>query len=957
MGANLKIGATVDIASINDGMNQSVASVQEAARKIPLAFEEVQGRTKAAFNQISQDVKTAAESVSSSTLFIAESTKAYNAAVMDLRRAVTISRDAKVDDAASSAILAAAQTRVAETSEALAAAKQAEAREVVEAAEEEALSQNVVIRAFQRMAEVVTETTAEVQERLISTAEAGGLEAEGITAGFSGLSKLLGAGIAVGFASEYIDGLAKTQVELDHLSTKTGIAIEYLAGLQQILKNAGGDFETVATGLVRMEANTEKLSQGGAQGLADAFTNIGLSIEAVRGAKPEELLQMIAVGMANTADQNVRANSAIAIFGRGGQALIPVLREEGALLSADIEKQGKLTGVTEESAEAARRWTQDTAKLSAEFRSVMIPVMEHAEDVVRGIAGAFEVASALIVSTFELVSTAIVSAVKSIAATSAVVADIFQHNFGRIVADASTAAQSIISLGKPIEAIGLLLNDVFQQNYARIGTDAAEAVQSFTGIWKAGINEIGANWQEVYHTFTDQTQLPPMAKDESEPDPQPIPGKTGRNAAFERDEEQFNQLRVDMAMHGHAMDLAEEISYWQKKLADAKKGTQEYREILAKLAPLEQEQARKGGPAQPEPLETVHPDIDAVKILDEQVKATQDAAAKELEASRQSIDEQIRMAQDAFRQTQQQLAAEVRLRQITEAQKTALIAAAAGKELQVEETLIRMKEKIDGGDVKRYQQDLNENLAATRRYGEQIQQINIQAAEKVQEQWKKVWNTFNQELNNAIMSTQRDTKKASEYFAQMFNQIIQQLERWALQWLEKKAETWIQDEVTQAAAAAKQKAAQTVQAAATVGSDAAVAAAGAMAYYSSTDPIGAPALAAAQYAETISYGSASAFDKGGVVGNGMGIEGFRGYHVPILAEQGERVLTPQQTDNFHKLVNNTSSSSSSSNVTNHLHYEPKVSANTSAQMKRDLRSNADDILDIVRTGYRQGKLG
>ena len=47
---------------------------------------------------------------------------------------------------------------------------------------------------------------------MVATAEAGGLEAEGITAGFAGFSKLLGAGIAVGFAANYIDGLAKMNV-------------------------------------------------------------------------------------------------------------------------------------------------------------------------------------------------------------------------------------------------------------------------------------------------------------------------------------------------------------------------------------------------------------------------------------------------------------------------------------------------------------------------------------------------------------------------------------------------------------------------------------------------------------------------------------------------------------------------------------------------------------------------
>jgi hypothetical protein len=109
-------------------------------------------------------------------------------------------------------------------------------------------------------------------------------------------------------------------------------------------------------------------------------------------------------------------------------------------------------------------------------------------------------------------------------------------------------------------------------------------------------------------------------------------------------------------------------------------------------------------------------------------------------------------------------------------------------------------------------------------------------------------------------------------------------------------------------------------------------------------PIAGAVAAGAAFAGVMAFDS---FAEGGVVG-GSGRMG-----VPILAHAGERVLSPAQTANFERMVNHSSSTSSS---TTHLHYEPKVSGNNKAEMRSTLRSHADDILDIVRQGYRQGSL-
>jgi hypothetical protein len=127
-----------------------------------------------------------------------------------------------------------------------------------------------------------------------------------------------------------------------------------------------------------------------------------------------------------------------------------VLLEEGRNLTTNMQRTGELTGVTEQSAEAARRWTQDTARLSAQFRSVMIPVMEHAEDVIRGIAATFEAASAVILTVFESIGTAVTAALFPLGKLGQLLLDLTTGQYQKLISDAQAAPQQFADVfGKP----------------------------------------------------------------------------------------------------------------------------------------------------------------------------------------------------------------------------------------------------------------------------------------------------------------------------------------------------------------------------------------------------------------------------------------------------------------------------------------------------------------------------
>lgn len=317
------------------------------------------------------------------------------------------------------------------------------------------------------------------------------------------------------------------------------------------------------------------------------------------------------------------------------------------------------------------------------------------------------------------------------------------------------------------------------------------------------------------------------------------------------------------------------------------------------------------------------------------------------------------------------------------------LAQGAGETDKAQELQNKLTEIQHKGDMQRLADQeaaLNQQLAAfTRIYGE-----------------------ITNDLNSAIEKMITSTEKPAQIFAQMFNHILQQLANFTLQWIEKQTLLWARTQIinllglttqktTQATADAARTAqiatttaaqtamiatAQTAQTTAIVGSqalqvaaittgqaaataaliaghvaqgasnvatvigDAAVAAANTFVYYSAVDPPVAPAMAALAYGEVLMYAPLAAFEQGGIV-NGRG-----GMPVPIMAHAGERVLSAPQTQNFERMVNNSSSSRSTN-----IHYNPSISgAFDHGSMKKMLSDQSEHILSIVRGGINSGKL-
>lgn len=240
--------------------------------------------------------------------------------------------------------------------------------------------------------------------------------------------------------------------------------------------------------------------------------------------------------------------------------------------------------------------------------------------------------------------------------------------------------------------------------------------------------------------------------------------------------------------------------------------------------------------------------------------------------------------------------------------------------------------------------ELNKKLTADQQKAEQQKLIDTEKILQQQVQkYRTAYAAITQDFNSAITKMITTTEKPAQAFAQMLNEMIGQLANFVLQYLEKKAEMWLMDEILG-------KTAATSSAVTQIMTDAAVAGAGAFAATAVIPFVGpalAPAAAASAYAGTLSFLGLAAFEAGGVV------NGSSGMPVPIMAHAGERVLSASQTQNFHSLVDSRQGGSNS----NHLTYAPQINAYDRSGMRSILQSHKDDIMSIVRSGYKTGGLG
>jgi len=167
-----------------------------------------------------------------------------------------------------------------------------------------------------------------------------------------GFSNLRGAVAGFGAAiagSAVVGGLAaivKQAIdagdELFNLQAKTGVAAGALIGIGNAAKLADVDMATLGKGLTKLNVNLVKAAEGN-EDLGRKFDALGVAVKTADGqvVPAEKALKQIADRFADMPDGAQKAAAAVAIFGKSGADLIPLLNEGAAAMDKFTYKVGE----------------------------------------------------------------------------------------------------------------------------------------------------------------------------------------------------------------------------------------------------------------------------------------------------------------------------------------------------------------------------------------------------------------------------------------------------------------------------------------------------------------------------------------------------------------------------------------------------------------------------------------
>ena len=193
---------------------------------------------------------------------------------------------------------------------------------------------SIVIDLLMRTGAFETDTKrAEAALRRFNKAATEQLQAAGIAAAAYGAAFLY-------MSKDAIDAMDK----MNDAAQKTGITTEALSQLGFAAKMSGVETDSFTSAMVKFN---KAIAEGatGSGNAAAAFKAIGISASELKSASPDQVLAMVAEKFAGFADGANKTALAIAIFGRAGADLIPLLNE-GADGIAEMRKEADALGAT-----------------------------------------------------------------------------------------------------------------------------------------------------------------------------------------------------------------------------------------------------------------------------------------------------------------------------------------------------------------------------------------------------------------------------------------------------------------------------------------------------------------------------------------------------------------------------------------------------------------------------------
>lgn len=142
--------------------------------------------------------------------------------------------------------------------------------------------------------------------------------------GISSRLKVAGAAIAGAFSLHAVGGALDTVIEktsrIADGAARIGVSAEAFQKLSFAAQQSGGSMQAIETS---MRVMADRITDGK---LPAALTQMGLSVEKLRAMTPDQAFLAIAGAVARIPDPMLQSSTAVDIFGRGAQAILPAIK-------------------------------------------------------------------------------------------------------------------------------------------------------------------------------------------------------------------------------------------------------------------------------------------------------------------------------------------------------------------------------------------------------------------------------------------------------------------------------------------------------------------------------------------------------------------------------------------------------------------------------------------------------
>lgn len=199
----------------------------------------------------------------------------------------------------------------------------------------------------------------EIEAQAGSAGKTGTKVFEVMSGAVQNLTGALGIGFGLGALISYGKGVLDAGDQIQRFADRTGLSVEEVQKLAYAASQGGNEIEdlTTAVGMMQVRLNDVK-AQAAIQGL-------GVDFEKLRAMKPYDQMIEIAEGISKIPDPAKQAEAAMAIFGRGGIAILPTLKAGMKELGEEAVTMGANTVA------ALDRMGDRLAKWSGQLKAVL----------------------------------------------------------------------------------------------------------------------------------------------------------------------------------------------------------------------------------------------------------------------------------------------------------------------------------------------------------------------------------------------------------------------------------------------------------------------------------------------------------------------------------------------------------------------------------------------------------